>query len=76
MSNQSSPKASSIGNESPTTLETVTPAMDPSMNPNSPFYLHLRENPGSILVSPLLNGTNYYYWSKTMWCALTSKNKI
>lgn len=49
---------------------------DPSQNPASPYYLHPGENPGAILVSPPLNGDNYYHWSRAMKRALSSKNKI
>jgi len=49
---------------------------DESQNPGSPYYLHLRENPGLILVSPPLDGNNYHTWSRAMKRALLSKNKV
>jgi len=49
---------------------------DESQNPGSPYYLHLGENPGLILVSPPLDGNNYHTWSRAMKCALLSKNKV
>lgn len=50
--------------------------IDVSQNPSSPYYLHLDENLGSTLVSPPLNGPNYYTWSRAMRRALISKNKL
>ncbi|XP_019438993.1 PREDICTED: uncharacterized protein LOC109344695 [Lupinus angustifolius] len=41
-------------------------------NPRNPFFLH----PGAILVSTPLDGTNYNSWSRSMKCALLSKNKF
>ncbi|XP_019423068.1 PREDICTED: uncharacterized protein LOC109332539 [Lupinus angustifolius] len=49
--------------------------MDVFQNPSSPFYLYPGENPGFVLVSPPLNGTNYNFWSRAMRRALGSKNK-
>lgn len=50
--------------------------VDPCQNPSSPYYLHPGENPGMVLFSPPLNGSNYYSWSKGMRRALVSKNKL
>jgi len=50
--------------------------MDLLQNPPNPFYLHLGENPGMILVTPALDGSNYHTWSRAMKRALLSKNKI
>lgn len=72
--NPNSPTASTGGG--PAQSETTTGVVDQSLNPNSPYYLHPSENPGSVLVSPALNGTNFYNWSKVMRRALSSKNKI
>ncbi|CAH9143418.1 unnamed protein product [Cuscuta epithymum] len=44
-------------------------------DPNSPYYMHISENPGQILVNPLLNESNYHSWSRAMKMALLSKNK-
>lgn len=52
------------------------PFQDPSLNPSSPYYLHTGENPGAVLVTPFLNDTNYYNWSKDMRRALSSKKKL
>jgi len=50
--------------------------MDPLQNPANPFYLYLGENPGMILVTPALDGSNYHTWSCARKRALLSKNKI
>jgi hypothetical protein len=43
---------------------------------SNPLYLHHGDNPGSILVTQLLTGDNYYTWSRLMFMALTAKNKL
>ncbi|WJX75246.1 hydroxyjasmonate sulfotransferase [Trifolium repens] len=45
-------------------------------NASSPYYLHPGENPGTVLVSPPLDGSNYQSWSKAIKRALLAKNKI
>jgi len=50
--------------------------LDQSLRPTSLFYLHPGENPGLVLVSNVLNDTNYVSWSKNMQHALLSKNKL
>jgi len=59
-------------------LETTSTivALDPCLNLTSPYYLHLRENPGLVLVSPSLNETNYHTWSRNMKKALLFQNKL
>ncbi|KAK2354629.1 putative mitochondrial protein [Trifolium repens] len=42
----------------------------------NPYFLHSNENPGLVLVTPLLSGPNYHSWSRAMTMALRSKNKI
>jgi len=44
--------------------------VDVSQNPSSPYYLHLEENPGMVLISLQLDGGNYHAWSQEMRCAL------
>jgi hypothetical protein len=43
---------------------------------SNPLYLHHGDSPGSILVTQLLTGDNYYTWSRSMFMALTAKNKL
>jgi len=45
-------------------------------NPTSAYYLHFGENPGIVLVTLLLDGSNYHSWSRAMKRALQSKNKF
>jgi hypothetical protein len=42
----------------------------------SVFYVHPSEGPNSILVTPLLDGTNYLAWSRSMIRAFGAKNKL
>jgi len=46
------------------------------LDSTSPYYLHLGENSGMILVSPPFNETNYHTWSRNMKRNLLSKNKL
>jgi hypothetical protein len=43
---------------------------------SNPLYLHHGDSHGSILVTQLLTGDNYYTWSRSMFMALTAKNKL
>jgi len=47
-----------------------------SQNLSSPYYLHLGENSGMVLVSPQLNENNFHSWQRAMKRALLSKNKL
>ena len=38
--------------------------------------MHPNENPGAVLVTPLLSGNNYHSWSRSMQVALRSKHKL
>ena len=49
---------------------------DPSQNSSHPYYVHPSENPSMVLVSPVLDGKNYYEWARSMRMALATKNKI
>ncbi|XP_031251067.1 uncharacterized protein LOC116108971 [Pistacia vera] len=49
---------------------------DPTQNSSSHYYLHPNENPAVVLVTPVLNGTNYHSWACAMKMALLSKNKL
>ncbi|PNY16454.1 flavonol sulfotransferase-like protein [Trifolium pratense] len=42
----------------------------------SPYFMHSNENPGNVLVTPLLSGSNYHSWSRAMTVALRSKHKL
>jgi len=45
-------------------------------NPSHVLFLHPSDNPNNVLVTELLNGTNYGHWRKSMEIALISKNKL
>ncbi|XP_029147039.1 uncharacterized protein [Arachis hypogaea] len=49
---------------------------NPALDPVSPYFLHLGENPGSAIVTVTLVGNNFQNWERDMWRALKSKNKI
>jgi hypothetical protein len=40
------------------------------------MYLHHGDSPGSVLVTQLLTGDNYFTWSRSMYMALSAKNKL
>jgi hypothetical protein len=42
----------------------------------NPYFMHPNENPGNVLVTPLLSGPNYHSWSRAMTVALRSKHKL
>jgi predicted YcjX-like family ATPase len=42
---------------------------------SSPYYLHLSDNPGMVLIACTLNGDNYATWMRAMQNALYAKNK-
>jgi len=49
------------------------PSKNDQRNPASAYYLHPGENPGMVLVTPHLDGTNYHSWSRAMKRELLSK---
>ncbi|MCI38901.1 receptor-like serine/threonine kinase, partial [Trifolium medium] len=46
------------------------PPADPSSDPSSPYYVHSSDGPSSVKVMPLLNGSNYHSWARSMRHAL------
>jgi len=50
--------------------------LNQSLIPISPYYLHPGENLDFVLVSNILNDTNYVSWSRNMQRALLSENKL
>lgn len=46
------------------------------VNTDSIFYVHPSEGPNSVIVTPLLTGSNYLAWSRSMQRALGAKNKL
>jgi len=45
-------------------------------NTDSPYYVHPSESPSFVLVAPLLDGSNYLAWHRSMKRALGAKNKL
>lgn len=43
---------------------------------DSAFFVHPREGPNSLIVSPKLDGSNYLAWNRSMKRALGTKNKL
>ncbi|XP_017431755.1 uncharacterized protein LOC108339119 [Vigna angularis] len=50
--------------------------MEEHNHPSSLLYIHPSESLAISLVSPLLESNNYHAWSKSMYTALSAKNKI
>ncbi|GAU49830.1 hypothetical protein TSUD_293850 [Trifolium subterraneum] len=50
--------------------------MDPASDPSSPYYVHSSDGPSSVKVTPLLTGSNYHSWSRSMRRALGGKLKL
>lgn len=40
------------------------------------YYIHPSEGPNSIRLTPLLNGSNYLSWSRSMQKVLGAKNNL
>lgn len=45
------------------------------LEPSSPYYIHPNENPFLVLISFILDGSNYYNWAQAMSMSLKMKNK-
>jgi hypothetical protein len=52
------------------------PPPEPSSDPSSPYYVHSSDGPASVKVVPVLNGSNYHAWSRSMRRALGGKLKL
>jgi hypothetical protein len=49
---------------------------EPQLDHSSPFYVHPGDGPSSVAVTPLLTGSNYHSWSRSMKRALGAKMKL
>ncbi|GAU21388.1 hypothetical protein TSUD_32170 [Trifolium subterraneum] len=49
---------------------------EPQLDHSSPFYVHPGDGPSSVAVTPLLTGSNYHSWSRSMKRALGAKMKF
>lgn len=52
------------------------PPADPSTDPTSPFFVHPSDGPSSVKVTPLLDGSNYHSWARSLRRALGAKLKF
>ncbi|MCI66534.1 receptor-like serine/threonine kinase, partial [Trifolium medium] len=49
---------------------------DPVLDNSSTYYVHPDDGPSSVVVTPLLTGSNYHSWSRSMKRALGAKMKL
>jgi len=54
----------------------VAPIIVQQPNTDSIYYVHPSEGPNSVTVTPLLTGSNYLTWSRSMKHTLGTKNKF
>ncbi|MCI58573.1 receptor-like serine/threonine kinase, partial [Trifolium medium] len=56
----------------------VAPAapVDPVLDQMSSFYVHPSDGPTSVAVTPVLTGSNYHSWARSMRRALGGKMKF
>lgn len=47
----------------------------PAIDPLSPYYVHPSKGPTSVSITPLLTGSNYHCWARSMRRALGGKMK-
>ncbi|CAJ2652940.1 unnamed protein product [Trifolium pratense] len=51
-------------------------ATDPVLDNSSPYFVHPGDGPSSVVVTPLLTGSNYQSWARSMKRALGAKMKL
>jgi hypothetical protein len=52
-------------------------SLSAAQNPSSSYFLHLDDNPSSVVATPILQGSNnYLIWSRNMMKALIYKDKF
>ena len=56
------------------TIPNVNP-FDPSQS-NSPYFIGSNDNSGALLVTQMLDSSNYHSWARSMQRALRIKNKL
>jgi hypothetical protein len=49
---------------------------DPSTDQSSPYYVHHGDGPSSVKVTPILTGSNYHSWHRSLRRALGGKLKF
>ena len=50
--------------------------VNPFTDPTNPYFLHLSEGPGAVLVLAHLIESNYHSWCRAMTIALELKDKM
>ncbi|MCI59569.1 hypothetical protein A2U01_0080824, partial [Trifolium medium] len=50
-------------------------SVDPLLDASSPYFVHSSDGPSSVSVKPVLNGSNYHSWARSMRRALSGKMK-
>src|SRR3954464_326111 len=60
----------------PRNTASVSSSSDPILDPISPYYVHPSDGPSSISITPVLNGSNYHSWARSMRRALRGKMKF
>ncbi|XP_043720920.1 uncharacterized protein LOC122668419 [Telopea speciosissima] len=63
-------------NDAATFHEAEASSLSPTIPPHSPYFLHASDQPGTPLVTPLLNGDNFPTWHHARIIALQAKNKL
>ncbi|MCI10080.1 receptor-like serine/threonine kinase [Trifolium medium] len=51
-------------------------APPPPADPSTPYFVHSSDGPSSVKVTPLLIGSNYHSWARSMRRALGAKLKF
>ncbi|MCI35227.1 retrovirus-related Pol polyprotein from transposon TNT 1-94, partial [Trifolium medium] len=50
--------------------------VDPVLDQTSPYFVHPSDGPSSVTVKPVLDGSNYHSWARSMRRALGGKMKF
>ncbi|MCI24574.1 retrovirus-related pol polyprotein from transposon TNT 1-94, partial [Trifolium medium] len=59
----------------PTRASSSTNSIDQMHEQSSPYYVHPSDGPSSVTVKPVLTGSNYHSWARSMRHALGGKMK-
>lgn len=50
--------------------------IEEAQDTNDPFFIHLNESASLLLVSQLLNESNFHHWQQSMRMSLLTKSKL
>ncbi|XP_043705400.1 uncharacterized protein LOC122655259 [Telopea speciosissima] len=64
------------GDDSSSTSTAILAPTTTAIPTHSPYFLHASDQPGTALVTPVLNGDNFPTWHRAMVMALEAKNKL